>query len=287
MSQIDFITLNKEWTPITGLSEGETYIIQNRGRDIILALESSTTPSEGETDGVLIAPYEIFYYATGDDGLYLRAYNTNSAVNISTAPASGGGTGPAKKKYGVDIDSLLGETSAEGGLNIPNENQDLVFTGVKYIASQALMWKFLNTGVQSVSFPDLEKIHTPSAMESCFYNSSVATLSVPKLREISGALCCRQAFYRTNIESVEFTALTDLTARYGLQEAFAKGRRIASIRFPVLTNLGSETNQFNNMLQDVTGCTVHFPAALQSTLSSWSDVQNGFGGTNTIVLYDL
>ena len=32
---------------------------------------------------------------------------------------------------------------------------------------------------------------------------------------------------------------------------------------------------------------MHFPSNLQSVIGSWSDVQNGFGGTNTTVLFDL
>jgi hypothetical protein len=41
------------------------------------------------------------------------------------------------------------------------------------------------------------------------------------------------------------------------------------------------------MLPGVTGCTVHFPSNLQSVIGSWADVTEGFGGTNTTVLFDL
>lgn len=47
------------------------------------------------------------------------------------------------------------------------------------------------------------------------------------------------------------------------------------------------TNQFNYMLQGVTGCAVHFPSNLQSVIGSWTDVTAGFGVTNTIALFDL
>lgn len=43
----------------------------------------------------------------------------------------------------------------------------------------------------------------------------------------------------------------------------------------------------NNVLSGVRSCTVHFPAAIQSTIGNWTSVQNGFGGTNTTVLFDL
>ena len=41
------------------------------------------------------------------------------------------------------------------------------------------------------------------------------------------------------------------------------------------------------MLRGVTGCTVHFPSNLESVIGSWSSVTNGFGGTDTVILFDL
>jgi len=41
------------------------------------------------------------------------------------------------------------------------------------------------------------------------------------------------------------------------------------------------------MLSGCSNVTVHFPSNLQSVIGSWYDVQNGFGGTNTTVLFDL
>lgn len=200
---------------------------------------------------------------------------------------SGGGSSE-KKKFGASISTLIGNVTSDGSLVIPNEHADLVFEGVKSIASQALMWKFKDTAVQSVSFPDLEKVHTPSAMEGTFFTASVSSVSFPKLEEISGASCMSKCFQYTSLESVEFPVLETLSARFGLELAFANCRNIKSISFPALTNnFGLYTNQFNLMLSGVSGCTVHFPALLQSVLSEWEDVQNGFGGTNTVVVFDL
>lgn len=47
------------------------------------------------------------------------------------------------------------------------------------------------------------------------------------------------------------------------------------------------SNAFDNMIYGVSNCTVHFPSAMQSTMSGWSSVLAGFGGTNTTVLFDL
>lgn len=49
----------------------------------------------------------------------------------------------------------------------------------------------------------------------------------------------------------------------------------------------NEYGLFTNMLEGVRGSTVHFPSNLQTALGSLNDVVNGFGGTNTVVLFDL
>ena len=41
------------------------------------------------------------------------------------------------------------------------------------------------------------------------------------------------------------------------------------------------------MLSGCSNVTVHFPAEWQTAMSTWSNVTNGFGGTNTTVLFDL
>ena len=88
----------------------------------------------------------------------------------------------------------------------------------------------------------------------------------------------------TSFESNNVTSID----RYGLTWCFSF-TKITSLSFPALTSssFGSNTNQFNNMLTGVTGCTVHFPSNLQSVIGSWDSVTNGFGGTNTTVLFDL
>ena len=89
-------------------------------------------------------------------------------------------------------------------------------------------------------------------------------------------------------EPVVFTGITTLGSSC-LVGCFQNCTGLTSISFPDLksTSFGGYTNQFNNMLSGVTGCTVHFPSNLQSVIGSWSDVTSGFGGTGTTVLYDL
>ncbi len=92
----------------------------------------------------------------------------------------------------------------------------------------------------------------------------------------------------TSLTSAEFSSLTTVGSS-SFSSAFRGCSHLTSLSFPALTtsSFGAYTDQFNNMLNGVTGCTVHFPAAIQSTIESWADVTAGFGGTNTVVLFDL
>ncbi len=199
---------------------------------------------------------------------------------------SGGGTPREKKKYNASVSAFLGDTASDGCLRIASERTDLVFNGVTYIASQALMYKFLNSNVTSVDFPDLERLHTPSCCESAWKESSIATINWNKLKEISGSNALYEAFYYSQLTNVVIPA-EEISGRKCLAGAFGNCRQLISLTFPALNNVGSETTQFDSMLQGVTGCTVRFPADMERIIGSWESVQNGFGGTNTVVLFDL
>lgn len=95
-------------------------------------------------------------------------------------------------------------------------------------------------------------------------------------------LACESSLEPTNEDGIVVRPHEVLKYKKGAQDLYLK-----SISFPVLSNLGSEKTQFNQMLSGVSGCTVHFPASLESTLSSWEDVQSGFSGIDTVIVYDL
>ena len=92
----------------------------------------------------------------------------------------------------------------------------------------------------------------------------------------------------TSLTSVDFSNLTSIGI-IGLQYAFQNCTSLTSLSFPKLNSksFGSSTNQFDSMLRGVTGCTVHFPSNLESVIGSWSAFSNGFGGTDTVILFDL
>lgn len=258
-----------------------------------------------------------------------------------------------EKKYGADINAILGDVDANGVLQAPTEQVDLVFTGVEDLGEKALAYKFYkNTILKSISFPDLVTVSGNYALDNAFYGGDIngtiydglTSISLPKLETVSGYLALSRTFQSNrgitsielpklktisgsnafantfdamdsltsvslpelttisdymgmsycfnndrNLPSVSFPKLSVLTGSQAFYYTFSYDTSLQSVSFPALTSqsFGSYTNQFNRMLNSVTGCTVHFPSNLQSVIGSWSDVTSGFGGTNTTVLFDL
>ena len=148
-----------------------------------------------------------------------------------------------------------------------------------------------NTGLASVRFSYLERISGKLAMSHAFsgcYN--LATFQSPYLTSITGEKAMEKTFEGcTNLSSITWTRLNLITGNYAFYETFFGCTGLTSLSFPALTSnsFGNLTNQFYNMLNGCNNVTVHFPSNLQAVIENWADVQNGFGGTNTTILYDL
>ena len=156
--------------------------------------------------------------------------------------------------------------------------------------TQPLYETFLeNYNLTTVDLTNLTSVTGNFAITSCFSGcNQLTTLIMPNLTTVTGTSALGGAFRSTKLGTFVFEKLSILTGANALQRAFGYAT-ISSLSFPALTSssFGSATSQFNNMLQGVTGCTVHFPSNLQSVIGSWADVLAGFGGTNTTILYDL
>lgn len=186
---------------------------------------------------------------------------------------------------------------------------------------------YYNTSINSVDFPDLEsgssgsfkilnfdsafmsstcrkiyfrKLKTTSgyitaSMQHLAFQCPLDEIQFPELEEVTAASFFSRAFQGViigntgTLSSVEFPKLKIISGSVCFNYAFSLRTTLQSLSFPALisTGFGSYTNQFNSMLNGVTGCTVHFPSNLQSVIGSWTHVTNGFGGTNTTVLFDL
>lgn len=149
------------------------------------------------------------------------------------------------------------------------------------------------TGLTSIDLSSLTTISGQNGCDSMFSNcTNLANVNISGLTQISGGAnnACSYMFFKCKITNITFNLLNTITANSALKQAFINCSNLTSISFPALTSTSfgsSYTNQFNNMLQGVTGCTVRFPSNLQTVIGSWADVTAGFGGTNTTVLFDL
>ena len=185
------------------------------------------------------------------------------------------------KKY---IDSGILKNSSN---NIFNVTLDI---NAKTLTDYALSNAYYNCNyLKKATFANLTTIGS-YGLNSCFYGctslTTAPTFANLTTIESNGLYSCFQ-----NCSSLTtaptFANLTTIGSG-GLSGCF-RYTKITSLSFPALTSssFGSYTNQFNNMLSGVTGCTVHFPSNLQSVIGSWSSVTSGFSGTNTTVLFDL
>ena len=178
---------------------------------------------------------------------------------------SGGGT---SEKYGATVDTLLGDVDANGVLQLPTEQSDLVFTGVKDVVAYAGYYKFYKCKVKSVSFPNLTTISGISGCNYMFYSCSALTsVSLPNLTTIRGSSGCSYMFSGCSaLTDVYFNALKT-------------------------SSFGSYKNQFQNMMSG-TGTTkthtLHFPSNLESKISGLTGYPL-FGGTSGYVVcaFDL
>ena len=96
-------------------------------------------------------------------------------------------------------------------------------------------------------------------------------------------------FRETGIVNIKFESLQSVAQSQFMSYCFADCANLQNIYFYALdtSSFGSYTNIFINMLSGDSNVTVHFPIRIQSKISSWADVVNGFGGTGTTVLFDI
>lgn len=173
---------------------------------------------------------------------------------------------------------------------------------------------FSGTQITSLSMPNLKTVSGPYAFSYvCNHCSSLTSVDFSSLETITGQEAFRNAFnYCTALTSVSFSSLKTINASYVFMYVFSDCDHLTTVSFPALetitggsifdnafryctaltsvsfAKLSSASNtQFTGMLVGCSNVTVHFPAAMQSTMGSWTSVQNGFGGTNTAVLFDL
>jgi len=144
--------------------------------------------------------------------------------------------------------------------------------------------------IKGVYLNGVETISGNEALRTVFANcSNIEQIQFNNLSTISGEQALFRAFYNNDVTSVEFTNLSTISGFQALSYAFDSCTSLTTLSFPALTStsFGLNTDQFEDMLYGVTGCTVYFPSNLIDVIGDWYDVYTGFGGDYTEVLFDL
>ena len=278
------ITVNGTYTPDAGYD----------------GLSSVTVATESVNNTNLTVTSNGTYTPSGN-------YTGYGSVTVNVPQSTITGSGITR----VVENGVYGYPSTGFQFKLPNEAKDLksyaLFYAFQHCSSltsvdlsslttvsgtQAMQYAFQYcTSLTSVDLSGLTTLSGTQAMQSAFaYCSSLTSVDLSSLTTLSGNGVMLSTFAEcTSLTSVDLSSLTTVNRNGAMQYAFQNCTSLTSLSFPSLTStsFGSYTNQFNYMLARVTGCTVHFPSNLQSVIGSWSDVQKGFGGTNTTVLFDL
>lgn len=142
------------------------------------------------------------------------------------------------------------------------------------------------TGITSI---DLSSLISVTGCQNMFQGcTSLTSVDLSLLTNASGSSSCQGMFYGcTNLSSVNLLRLCKLGNSSNISQMF-RNTALTTLSFPGLAYTTTNINSaFQNTLQGVTGCTVHFPSDWQTDMSSYSNITNGLGGTNTTVLFDL
>ena len=188
-----------------------------------------------------------------------------------------------------NLKKITGESALQYAFpysNIESFSADLVTEASGYdCMGNALQ---ISTKLKTFSMKSLVSIGRYAFNFICWSCSELETVDLSNLKTISNYGMNGAFDGCSKLTSVRLDSLESIDER-GLSHCFGNCSSLTTLSFPALTSqsFGSYTDQFNEMLRYVTGCTVHFPSNLQSVIGDWEDVQNGFSGTNTTVLFDL
>lgn len=226
------------------------------------------------------------YTAISNKGGTLPA--TQNLANMPAAINSIPSGSTPSGKYGASVDTFLGDVDANGVLQAPTEDSDLIFTGVKDIVNYGLYYKCSYSGVKSISFPDLIEVSGVQACGSIAYQAqNLSSMSFDNLVTISGQSSFSYMAYFSQIKTITFPKLSILSGMWACQNMLAGLKQLTDAYFPALTTTSfvNYLNQFQNLLSstgtDVTH-TLHFPSNLSSTISGLTGYPL-FGGTSGYV----
>ena len=222
------------------------------------------------------------YTALEAKGATIPSEKNSANLANTVATITGGSSGET---------NYLGRIVTDDGVfQFPSENFSFSLpSSVTSIGSAGLQYAFQNcTNLTSTGLNNVTSVGNRGLYNAFNGCTNLTSTGLTNLQSIGNSGLYYAFQNCTSLTSVDLNNVTSI-GNNGLYYAFYNCTSLTSISFPALNSnsFGSYRDQFYRMLSGVTGCTVHFPSNLESVIGSWSDVTNGFGGTHTIVLFDL
>ena len=175
----------------------------------------------------------------------------------------------SKKKFGVSVDTFLGDVDENGVYQIPTEPFTLDMSSVKSVPFYGLSYKFYKTsisgmlkiglegdlsgrgamyscfssctGLTSVNLSSLTTVSGSSSMYSCFQNcDGLTSIDFSSLTTVSGSNALQYCFDGcTGLTSINLSSLTTVSGSYALQSCFDGCTGLTSVNLSSLTTVGS------------------------------------------------
>ena len=172
------------------------------------------------------------YNSASEKGATLPAVQNSDNLATCISSITGGGN---SSKYSISIDNILGDVDENGVLQLPSDSFNAVFNGVKDVAQYGLYYRLRNIlTIETVSFPDLEKVSNNNACVSLFENASgLKFVDLHKLTKITGSQSCYSMFRGAGVESFDLSNLTEVSGYGGASNLFSS----CKVKFVDLHNL--------------------------------------------------
>lgn len=155
---------------------------------------------------------------------------------------------------------------------------------------------FEESRLQNINLDNLTIINGNESCHGMFLDAKyISNINVSSLTTILKYEAARSLFARTtSLTSIDFSSLKIMDGNLCGEYLFLSDTNLTTVNFPAFANntFGSTyTSQLKNFVQGITGCTIHFPKNLdpQSGSTTISSLQTypSFGGTNTVLMFDL
>lgn len=243
----------------------------------------------------------------GYDGLSKVTVNVESTVRLQDKTATKNGIVVADSGYdglrqvevnvpsgqpvifGANIEDMTGSVDVSGNFVKPTEECNLSFDNVASIPYRGMAYMFAyRNNIKTVSFPDLTAVKGDGLRGTFYYCTGITSVEFPKLEEAWQGSCMQVCFYgATSLTSVSFPKLKKI-GNTALANIFSDCTSLKHVYFNAINSetFGDWTSPWSYMLSRVTGCTLHFPSNVRSLIASLDGYPN-FGGTDTVVLFDL